>query len=65
MKIMTERELQVIKLLSEGKSNKQIANELFISFHTVKAILETIYEKTGLHNRVLLAIYATKYYIKK
>jgi DNA-binding NarL/FixJ family response regulator len=55
---LTERELSVIKLISEGKKNKEIAKELYLSVHTIKAILEKIYNKTGIHNRVLLALYA-------
>lgn len=60
MGIFTQRELEVVKFLSEGKSNKEIAKELYISVHTVKATLEKIYDKTGVHNRVLLALYAYK-----
>ena len=60
MEKFTKRELDVVKFLSEGKSNKEIAKELYISVHTVKAVLENLYEKTGIHNRLLLALYVYK-----
>lgn len=60
MKNLTDREIQVAELVVLGYSNKEIAEKLFISIHTVKAILEHIYEKLNLNNRVLLAVYITK-----
>ena len=60
MENFTKREQEIINLLLEGKSNKEIAKELYISFHTVKTTLENIYLKTGIHNRLLLAIYIVK-----
>lgn len=57
---LTERELDIIKLLAFGKSNNEIAGELFISVHTVKKNLENIYDKTGYHNRVQIVIFALK-----
>ena len=61
MQRLSKRELEVAKLISEGFSNKQIAEELFISKHTVKSILENIFLKLDIHNRVLLAIYYYEY----
>ena len=55
---MTPREIEVLKRLVAGLSNKQIASELYISVHTVKAHLESIFEKTGAINRVQAAVYA-------
>ena len=60
MKNLTDRELQIAELIVQGFSNKEIAEKLFISIHTVKAILEHIYEKLNINNRVLLAVYLTK-----
>lgn len=60
MEKLTKRELEVVKLLAKGYTNLEIANELIISKHTVKAILENVYEKLGIHNRVLVAVYAIK-----
>lgn len=61
MKNLTKRESEVLCLLAKGLTNMEIAEELIISRHTVKAILENVYDKLGIHNRVLVAIYATKY----
>ena len=60
MKKLTKRELEVLDLLSQGFTNKEISIELNISVHTVKANLENIYEKIGIHNRVLASIYHFK-----
>lgn len=61
MKNLTKWEEEVMKLVSEGLTNKEIANVLFISPHTVKAILENLFEKFNLHSRLLLTIE----YVKK
>lgn len=57
---ITEREFEVLKLLVLGKSNNQIAKELFISVHTVKAHVSSILEKFLVEDRVQLAVKATK-----
>lgn len=49
---LTERELAVLKLVAEGLSNKQIADRLFISAHTTKAHLESIFQKFNVNNRL-------------
>ncbi|MDD6795891.1 MAG: response regulator transcription factor [Clostridiaceae bacterium] len=51
---LTSREIEVIKLIKDGFSNKQIANALFISEGTVKNYVSNIYEKAGVENRVNL-----------
>ena len=60
MERLTKREREIVDLVVLGKSNKEIATVLYISVHTVKANLEHIYEKLGIHNRVLLAVYAVR-----
>ena len=55
---ITVRETEVIKLLADGKTNSDIARKLYISVHTVKSILEKIYEKTNCHNRVQVVVWA-------
>ncbi len=55
---MTSRERQVIGLISEGLSNKQIAARLHISVHTVKSHVRNIMEKLALHTRLQIAAYA-------
>jgi DNA-binding CsgD family transcriptional regulator len=57
---LTNREIDVIKLVVDGNTNSEIAEKLCISIHTVKSILENIYLKTDLHNRVQVAVWAFK-----
>lgn len=49
------REKDVLKLILEGKTNTEIATELFISVNTVKKHLSHIFNKTEVHNRTELA----------
>ncbi len=51
---ITKREREIIKEICKGKSNKQIADELFISLQTVKDHTHNIFVKTGVKNRVQL-----------
>ena len=56
---LRRRELGVLELLAAGKSNRQIAEKLFLSEQTVKNLLTSIYHKLGAQNRteaVLLAV---------
>lgn len=53
---LTERELQIAKVLAEGASNKVIARRLQITERTVKAHLTSIFEKTGTRDRLELAL---------
>lgn len=48
---LTERELQVLRLLADGLSNKAIARRLAISDHTVKSHLATVFSKLGARTR--------------
>ena len=48
---LTERETEVLQLLSQGLANKQIATSLGISEHTVKFHVSSIYTKLGATNR--------------
>lgn len=57
-KILTARELELLKLAATGLSNTEIAGCLFISEGTVKVHLHRIYEKLNLRNRVALTLYA-------
>ncbi|WP_090761711.1 response regulator transcription factor [Bacillus sp. OK048] len=60
-KSLTRREMEILLLISEGISNKKIADQLFISENTVKNHLKNLLEKLELENRVQLAIYAIKH----
>ena len=55
---MTARERQVIELIAEGLSNKEIAERLHIATHTVKSHVHNILEKLTLHTRLEVAAYA-------
>ena len=48
---LTERELEVLRLMAKGWSNRQIAKQLFISEGTVKNHVTNIYAKLGVHSR--------------
>lgn len=48
---LTSRETDVIRLMMEGKINKEIASELFISIDTVKKHIQNVYEKIGVNNK--------------
>jgi DNA-binding CsgD family transcriptional regulator len=48
---LTARELQVFRLVAAGKSNRQIASELFISDHTARRHLQNIFRKLGVSSR--------------
>jgi DNA-binding NarL/FixJ family response regulator len=55
---MTKREKEVIVLLSEGMSNKEIGHRIHISTYTVKSHIHNIMEKLALHTRLEIANYA-------
>ncbi len=59
-KYLTEREVSVLFYLTQGLTNDEISNKLHISVHTVKAHLESIYDKLAVSNRVQAAIKAVK-----
>lgn len=54
---MTKREKQVIELISEGSTNKEIAQELHLSTYTIKSHVHNILEKLALSTRVQIAKY--------
>lgn len=55
---LSEREIDVLKLLATGKSNKEIAEQLFISIHTVISHRKNISNKIGVKSTAALVIYA-------
>ena len=55
---LTEAETEVMKLITTGKTNRAVAEELAINERTVKAHLTKIYRKLGLRNRAELTLYA-------
>ncbi|MDP4144623.1 MAG: response regulator transcription factor [Bacillota bacterium] len=58
--LFTERELDVMKAIAQGYSNKGISQKLFISEGTVKNYITSILNKTGLEHRTQIAIYYLK-----
>ena len=57
----TPREKELVFLILEGKSNKDISEELFISLQTVKNYISKIYKKIGLQNRIQFVNFVRKY----
>ncbi|HWW52832.1 MAG TPA: response regulator transcription factor [Acidimicrobiales bacterium] len=57
---LTSRELEVLKLVAKGQSNREIGEELFISENTVKNHVRNILEKLHLHSRMEAVIYAVR-----
>lgn len=56
--LVTPREEQVVALVAEGLSNREIARELGLSEHTIKKYLFRIFDKLGISTRVELVLYA-------
>ncbi len=57
---LTPRELEVITLIAQGRSNKEIASQLSIAEHTVKTHVRNVMEKLSLNTRLQIAAYAHK-----
>lgn len=57
---LTDRELEVLKLVARGLTNRDIADSLYISENTVKNHVRNILEKLHLHSRMEAVIYAVK-----
>ncbi len=61
---LTEREIQVMALVGQGKNNQEIAEQCFLSVGTVKNHISSILSKLELRDRTQIAIYALKHQIK-
>ena len=57
---LSKREIEVIKLISDGLTNKEIADQLFLSTHTVNTHRKNIMHKLGIKNTAGIVIYAVK-----
>ncbi|HRL13344.1 MAG TPA: response regulator transcription factor [Aggregatilineales bacterium] len=57
---ITERECDVLRLIASGKSNKEIADELFLGEKTVKSHVSSILSKLHLNSRTQAALYAVQ-----
>lgn len=58
---LTAREVDVLRLLARGLSNKEIAGQLVISRKTAGSHIEHIYAKTGATNRAQASLFAVKH----
>lgn len=58
---LTDREMEVLRLIAKGKSNQDVADELFIGIKTVKFHVTNILAKLGVEDRTQAAIYAFKH----
>lgn len=56
--VLTPREIEIVRMVTSGLSNRDIGEKLFISEGTVKTHLHSVYEKLGLKSRLQLAKYA-------
>jgi DNA-binding NarL/FixJ family response regulator len=61
LKLLTPREEQVVALVADGLSNREVARELNLSEHTVKKYLFRIFDKLGISSRVELVLYAVSH----
>jgi DNA-binding NarL/FixJ family response regulator len=57
---LTARELEILRLIVEGRENSEIAEILFISPSTAKNHVAHVLDKLGMHNRVQAAVYAVR-----
>jgi DNA-binding NarL/FixJ family response regulator len=55
---MTKREREIIAIIADGHSNKEIAQQLNIATHTVKSHVHNVMEKLALHSRLQIATYS-------
>ena len=60
----TKREQEVLELILQGKKNKEIAEILCVTPHTIKAHIDHIYEKAKVHSRIELIIKELKSMLK-
>jgi DNA-binding NarL/FixJ family response regulator len=61
---LTERELQILQLLLLGKTNLQIAKALGLEQGTVKTYMSSMFNKAGVANRTMLALWAKEHSAK-
>jgi len=58
--VLSDRELEVIKLIAEGQTNGQIAETLFLSSHTINAHRRNVMQKLGVNNTASIVMFAVK-----
>jgi len=58
---LTVREVDILRLIAEGRSNKEIAAALYLTEGTIKGYISTIFDKLGVEDRTQAALYAVKH----
>ena len=58
---LTEREADILRLIADGRSNKEIAAALYLTEGTIKGYVSTILDKLGVEDRTQAALYAVKH----
>jgi DNA-binding NarL/FixJ family response regulator len=58
--LLTDREKEVLQLLAEGRSNKEVANELDLGLSTVETHRANLMQKLNLHNTAEIVLYAVR-----
>ncbi len=57
---ISDREMEIVKLIAEGLSNKEVADKLFLSTHTVTTHRKNIMSKLGVNNTAGLVLFAVR-----
>jgi DNA-binding NarL/FixJ family response regulator len=60
---LTAREMEVLRLVAQGRSNAEIAEQLVISLLTVKAHMRSLYNKLGISSRSAATRYAIEHHL--
>jgi DNA-binding NarL/FixJ family response regulator len=60
---LTTRELEILRVLATGKSNREIAATLVISDHTVRRHLQNIFAKLGVRSRAAATAFAIRHHL--
>ena len=58
--LLSEREKEVLQLLAEGKSNKEVASVLNLSPYTIESHRTSLMQKLNLHNTAEIVLYAVR-----
>jgi DNA-binding NarL/FixJ family response regulator len=61
---LTQREMEILALIARGRTNAEIASELFLSIHTVKTHVNRVFAKTGSRDRAAAICYARDHRIR-
>ncbi|MGH2779878.1 MAG: response regulator transcription factor, partial [Thermoleophilaceae bacterium] len=58
---LTDREVEVLRLIARGRSNREVAQQLFIAPKTVGRHVENLYRKIGISSRAAAAVFAMEH----